>query len=201
MSPFAYLPIGAPTTRRGVDQPPQQSISPQTVLYPGGMTEISRWLSASDTTGSDARKETSSTPAGVAGEARGRTALRIGRRKRRIQRMLVSDFRPSGNPRRHSCWHHLRDAKRFDETVIRWCRRVAPQPPAYLCHPSGIKRKTRPSRDLVMSVQVLSSGSPTSDRSFSSVNLLSIGGPTTRRGVGRLPQQSISPQTCFIPEG
>jgi hypothetical protein len=99
------------------------------------MTEISRWLSASDTTGSDARKETSSTPAGVAGEARGRTALRIGRRKRRIQRTLVSDSRPSGNPSRHSRWHHLRDAKRFDETVIRWCRRVAPQPPANLCHP------------------------------------------------------------------
>jgi hypothetical protein len=39
------------------------------------------------------------------------------------------------NPRRHSRWHHLRDAKRFDETVIRWCRRVAPQPPANVCHP------------------------------------------------------------------
>ena len=107
---------------------------------PGGVAEISRRLSASDTTGSSAQKRLFD-PGGIAAEAQtgegSRRMIRAGMWRRGERR------RPfAGTAFRSWCWHPAGMRRWFfGGTLIRWCRRGATQPPANLCHPSGIKRE------------------------------------------------------------
>ena len=108
------------------------------MLYPGGITEISRGLSDSDTPGSRTREKSSSSRRDDRRSGLDRAFFDGSKTaSSRLPTRTLDRYPQNWGPQRLA---PLRDAESCF-FLIRGYRRVAPQPPANLCHPSGMKRR------------------------------------------------------------